>query len=191
MATVFDNSQVVHLWARQGQLTARNPKQSLSFVGETLFSYRMPLARHVKGTDGAAAVLLAAGRFSVTTAHHRTQAERACVRWLAVFHVPNVRPCCVAEHLDNLRHLGKRIDEAADKSARARTEGNRIWWKNHAAAATCAYRDYARFFGLDDVLAAATLSSMAVETPAGILADWCDEHDRPELAARLRKKTEF
>lgn len=48
MKTVFDNRQVVHVWAQQNQETSRSNNGHLHFTGPTLYSYNTPIAHFIR-----------------------------------------------------------------------------------------------------------------------------------------------
>lgn len=74
MKTVFTNSMCAHVWAQQSQASGRS--NSMSFEGDTLFSYGTPIARILKSRRGRV-LLLTSRAYSNTTAGHRSQAWRA------------------------------------------------------------------------------------------------------------------
>lgn len=75
-----DTAQCAHVWAQQTQARGRNPKGSVFFEGETIYSYRhsAPMARFLSATvDGARIVLLCECKYSVTTSSHQNDVRRA------------------------------------------------------------------------------------------------------------------
>ncbi len=67
--------EVFHLWANQSRTRAKSG--SVSFQGETLFSYAAPIGKIVKLENGETIVILNPCRYSVTTSGHQTQAGYA------------------------------------------------------------------------------------------------------------------
>ena len=85
---VVSSAQVAHLWAHQAQSNARNSCGSMSFNGDTLYSYSTPIGRIVQSSQGETVALLTSHSYSVTTSgKHMGSAWRA-VRHLPHFSVP-------------------------------------------------------------------------------------------------------
>lgn len=77
MKTVFSNAQVRHVWATGTQDHGRSHNGNFSFQGDTLYSYRTPIARRVKPALKSSGVdfvyLISSESYSVTTASkHRS-----------------------------------------------------------------------------------------------------------------------
>jgi hypothetical protein len=87
MRKVFRNSEeCIHIWASRSQDEGRSA--NTFFEGDTLYSYghHFPLAKFVKSKQGAVAVLLNAGSYSVTTSRQQS-ATRHAVNHLTSFTV--------------------------------------------------------------------------------------------------------
>lgn len=78
--TVFETSQVAHIWANQLQSTGRNAHNNFYFDAETIYSYgrHFPIARIVKNSERVEGVLFTEQRYSNTTAKHIALVAHAC-----------------------------------------------------------------------------------------------------------------
>lgn len=90
MRRVVNSQQVAHLWANQSQSDARNGSGSVSFAGDTLYSYRTPIARVVDSVSGRRVALITCERYSATTSSRHMPAARSAVRHMQSFHVPSL-----------------------------------------------------------------------------------------------------
>lgn len=163
---VVDSSEVAHLWAHKAQDSARNAKNSVFFLGDTIFSYgeHFPIARHVTNKTGSA-VLFTTAHYSVTTAGHCSMV-RSAVSHLTVFHVPNVKAEDKAEHVANLKDYAERIRKSLLTSARARSEYAKGWNHSHALELREEAIKYAKFFRLAHskvIPAVPTLDSVSLQ----------------------------
>lgn len=102
---VYPTDQVAHLWANKVQESARNPRRNFYYDGDTIYSYgrHFPIARHVTGADGRAAILLTTRTYSNTTAGHISEVWQSIpheYRPDRVFHVwdPSNHPHTQLEH---------------------------------------------------------------------------------------------
>lgn len=103
MKTVFSNSMTAHVWAQQSQ--PHGHSGSMSFDGDTLYSYRTPIARIVPLTVGSVA-LVTSQRYSITTSSkHMPTVRRALPETIRAFYVDNVRATSKREHSENLAAL--------------------------------------------------------------------------------------
>jgi len=106
MRTVFNNSEVAHVWASQQQASGKSG--NIFFEGVSIYSYgyHFEMARFVRPD----VVFLTTRGYSNTTAKHLSQARRA-VSHLTTFTVPDFD-----DHAANLAYFiteaSKRIDEA-------------------------------------------------------------------------------
>lgn len=88
MKTVFDTRQCVHVWAQQTQPHGR--AGNVRFEGDTLYSYRMPIARILPGVLNADSVALISSLApTVTTKRHVSEA-RGATRHMRSFMVPDL-----------------------------------------------------------------------------------------------------
>jgi hypothetical protein len=144
---VVDSSEVAHLWAHKVQSEAHNPKGSVFFREETIFSYgeHFPIARHVTSRSGKSAVLFTTKSYSVTTSSHCSMV-RSAVSHLTLFSVPNVFARVKAEHEGNLADYAKRISASLLKAARARQ--HKEWHHKEALELRAEAIQYAKFFAL-------------------------------------------
>ncbi len=75
MKTVFPNAMVAHIWAQGRQESGRSGHGNVFFEGPRLFSYGHHFLTAYRLPDGAA--FLNAGKYSVSTSRHQSQAWRA------------------------------------------------------------------------------------------------------------------
>ena len=122
MRTVFSNSEIVHVWAAQDQYRDHGKANSMSFSGDTLYSYAAKIA---KITGGVA--LLIDRSWSVTTSAHQGLA-RAAVSHLKKFTVASLKP----DHAENVRHYESKIKNSFERHFRARSRKVSIFEENHA-----------------------------------------------------------
>lgn len=88
MKKVFSNNdQVIHVWAQRTQHVGYNPKRSLSFNGDTLYSYATPIAEFVPAHK---ACLISSKSYSNTTAKHIPNSSDIPDSW-KVFYVPHLK----------------------------------------------------------------------------------------------------
>lgn len=88
MRTVFDNHMVAHVWAQRTQETGRSHNGNFWFEGETIYSYRTPIARFIT-TKSATVALVTSETFSVTTSgKHMGPIRRALRDDMPTFYVP-------------------------------------------------------------------------------------------------------
>lgn len=87
MKTVFNNSQLCHVWASQNQEHGRNSNGSLYFNGNTIFSYgsHYTLGKIIS-VNGERIVLINNTSYSNTTANHQNEVSSATTH-LRRFHV--------------------------------------------------------------------------------------------------------
>lgn len=130
MRKVFDNAMVAHVWAQQRQSEARSHNGNFWFDGDTIFSYRTPIARLLRGEDGAMVALISSHRYSISTNGHRSDIYRALPRTIRTFEVPHLgvsggRVTSVMDiestHRANLSALVTEYGELVAKMKRART----------------------------------------------------------------------
>jgi len=153
--TVFPTNEVPHLWAHKVQDSARNAQGNLYFDGEVIYSYgsHFPIARHITNAKGKPAVLFTEQGYSSTTSGHKSAVHSAIPSGLPVFTVPELGlkwDCNLdSAHVANLRYFQAQIDEAIEKSARARSNGE--WLLKSAGEHRDTMRKYAQFFGIKNV----------------------------------------
>lgn len=121
--TVFSNAMVAHVWAQQEQEYGRNGKGTFYFRDATIYSYcdDYPVGNFVDCPDGARAVLLWSGSYSVTASSHQSLARRA-VRGTRAFTVPDLLTDTCGQEApaaDNLTYLAERVSGAIEEVKRA------------------------------------------------------------------------
>jgi hypothetical protein len=135
MRTVFNNDELVHVWASQSQ--DEGNANSMSFRYGTLYSYAAKIGKIV---DGVA--LLVDRKWSVTTSAHQSLAYGA-VSHLTRFRVASVEP----DHKDNINHYVDEIKDSFTRYFRARQNKPYIHSENHGwHQEMIAYADY---FGIN------------------------------------------
>ncbi len=108
MKTVFNSSEVPHIWALQNQESGRNAHDNFYFKGKTIFSYggHFPIAT-IDGEN----VLFTMRTYSNTTAKHISKAMRAIshknIIWC--YDVPTMLNCADYEHIQNLDRWKREI----------------------------------------------------------------------------------
>jgi hypothetical protein len=145
MRTVFDNQMVYHVWAQQSQDHGRNAKESASFQGATAYSYRAAIARFVDKDT----VLFSNRRWSVTTASHQSDAQRAASHVKNKFWVRDIGGTFGnVDHGANLAWFGEQILSTATKAKRARS--NKEWLLSQVQEVVSQANRYAAHFGLKE-----------------------------------------
>jgi len=160
MRTVFTNDMLVHVFAQQTQAHGRS--NSMHFEGDTLYSYHTPIARIVwsKANPTQRVMLITSESHSVTTAQHKSRANRA---WgYAVFHVPSLG-VSGGRHsegawgkvpkVDHKRNLSFMVGEYYDYVSRLKRARD-LWREVSESLADVAapIHRYAETFGLHHVL---------------------------------------
>jgi len=117
--TVFDTSEIPHLWAHQTQVSARNKQGNLYFQDEVIYSYgpHFAIARHVRNAKGVKAVLFTTRTYSNTTAGHIRAVRGSIPASVPVIRVDSVWNNPSVQTLDDIQ---KEIDEHVKKSERAK-----------------------------------------------------------------------
>ncbi len=174
MKTVFNNSEVCHVWAAQKQDQGKSG--NIFFAGKSIYSYgsHFEMARFITPE----VVFITTRSYSVTTSGHLSRVRRA-VSHLITFTVPSF-----TDHAANLAYLiaeaTKRIDEA--KKARSTWKIENIL--KHFS--TDAITQYAFLFGL-------TLPELPA-IPADLrqsLTDKANVYRVKEHAANEKRQAEF
>jgi hypothetical protein len=145
MKTVFDNAQTAHVWAQQSQPRGRSGNGNLSFEGDTLFSYRTPIAR-IATVNGKRVALITSERYSITTSGKHMPAACRAVSHMPTFYVPHLGDDAIGV---NLRVLVENYEAAKMRIRRAR-EFRYISYAEFLKGAAEQAVEYARTFGLPD-----------------------------------------
>jgi len=129
--TVFNNRMVAHVWAQQTQESGKSHNGNFHFQGDTIYSYRTPLARFIKTLQGETVVLLDTCRYSVTTSgKHWPAINRALPSGLTQYDVPSV---------SNVRGNGPDHTKNLSALAAAYTAAVAGFMKARHVASLCAY----------------------------------------------------
>jgi len=130
MAQVHDNGMVAHIWAHASQESARSHNGNFWFEGDTIYSYRTPLARIHVAPNGDKIALRTSETYSVTTSgKHEPAISRAlnygC--YIKDFSVPSIGIAggrlggsTTIDHAANVAFLVKAYEDAKGKTRRAR-----------------------------------------------------------------------
>lgn len=120
MKTVFNNDELVHVWAQNNQEEGRNAKNTFSFHFGHLYSYTTKIADIIELKNNTVA-LFTTERYSQTTDQQQSKAEQAA-RHLTCFTVPNLVYGWdkKIDHKGNLAYFKEQVKEHILKSARAR-----------------------------------------------------------------------
>jgi hypothetical protein len=148
---IVPNSQVAHLWAHQGQDSARSGNGNISFNGPLLTSYNTYIARIVKDKTGNNVALLSKKTYSPTTSQHLGDArsalgygENTVMPWFIVDNLgTSYDKDLVQTHLRNINAmLAEFVDECA-KHTRARESGDyRVEYLRQKATTIREYADH-------------------------------------------------
>ncbi len=133
------NDMVAHLWANRSQESASNPQKNFFFIGDTIYSYRTPIAQHITH-KGQSAVLLTNWTHSKTTKGHKRLVETACSH-LPVFHTYEF----TCNHSQQLAVYRAEYATLVGKCVKAR--GSRRLEALHRLVEEA--NQYAAFFGLE------------------------------------------
>ena len=89
---VHDNGMVAHIWAHQSQDSARSNNGNFWFEGDTIYSYRTPIARLIPSLDGKVALRTNETFSTTTSGKHEPAISRALDygRYIKDFHVPSI-----------------------------------------------------------------------------------------------------
>lgn len=110
MKTVFSNHELPHIWASQSQPEGR--ANSMRFEGDTLFSYREPIARILPGGY----VAITTRDWSVTTNRHVSRAASATSHMKRV-HIRDVVTSPERQRAEVMLHIEELMREAAKSRA--------------------------------------------------------------------------
>ena len=122
--TVYDTSEIAHLWMHKAQGNATNKQHNFYFEGDTIYSYgsHFPIARHVESAAGVPAVFFTTGSYSPTTSQHVSQVRQAIPHSVPTFHVqyPTLDNRKQADYFkDAVKDAEKTLSESKSKSQKA------------------------------------------------------------------------
>jgi len=120
MQTVFNNSDLCHVFAQQSQEYGKNAGETLFFEDKVIYSYgyHYPMAKII---DGFA--LVNSSRYSNTTAKQTSFLKRALYQ--TIIEVPNPKAKSKEDHIKNMDNFFDNVIQYQKKASRARTEENR------------------------------------------------------------------
>jgi hypothetical protein len=191
MRTVFDNSMVAHVWAQQNQRSGRNAKDSFSFAGGCLYSYRTAIAQFVKPD----VVLISNRSYSQTTSKHQSYMRRALSNQKK-FYVVECRGLGVADDIDHPRNVNDyeyRLNELVKKCSRAKS--NLSWLLGQLQSLAMEQADYIKTFkvkGLKAYKLPKTFDVEALKAKASEIdvLEASKREAEAQAAEELRKKQE-
>lgn len=175
MAT--DGKQCAHIWAQQTKASGQG-YGAIRFDGDTLYSYREPIARIVKNARGTAALLRDA-TFSVTTSTHQSYA-RGAVSHMRSFTVSDIH----APKSEDVREAyAAKLEKMALDIARMRSDPQ--WRLEHARRLEKEANDCAAFFDWQWRLA---LPEISKEHLAKLRADALAKSKKERLQREERER---
>jgi len=195
MRTVFTNDMLVHVFAQQTQTHGRS--NSMHFEGDTLYSYRTPIARIVwsKADPKRRVMLITSESYGVTTAQHKSRADQT---WgYAVFHVPslgvsggmhNEGAWGKVPKVDHKRNLSFMVGEYYDYVSRLKRA--RDLWREVSeslADAAAPIHRYTETFGLKHTLDVAGDTAIVLQARAEREA----HANTPQAIAKRAKSAEY
>jgi len=127
MQTVFNNSDLCHVFAQQSQEYGKNAGETLFFEDKVIYSYgyHYPMAKII---DGFA--LVNSSRYSNTTAKQTSFLKRALYQ--TIIEVPNPKAKSKEDHIKNMDNFFDNVIQYQKKASRARTEDNRDFYEMQA-----------------------------------------------------------
>lgn len=153
----MNHSELTHKWAH-AEPDASRRSGSLSFVGDTLYSYSTPIAKIYRNKRGVL-VLFSEHRYSVSTAGHISLGEQA-VSHLDSLRVPRYIIGSRGEgryrysvnekqdHATNLAHLASVAADHLKAAQRAQRTFGVEWRQREALDALRGFARYCAFFGI-------------------------------------------
>lgn len=153
----MNHSELTHKWAH-AEPDASRRSGSMSFVGDTLYSYSTPIAKIYRNKRGVL-VLFSEHRYSVSTAEHIRLGEQA-VSHLDRLRVPRYIIGSRGEgryrysvnekqdHADNLMYFTAQAADALKAAQRAQRTLGVEWRQREALNALRGFARYCEFFGI-------------------------------------------
>lgn len=203
----MNHSELAHKWAHAAPGASRRCG-SMSFVGDTLYSYATPIARIYRNKRGAMA-LLSDHSYSMSTSKHISHALRA-VSHLSALRVPRYilgshgegryrySVNAAQDHAANLEYFANNAQQALASAQRAQQARNVEWRREAAERALECWQIYAAYFGIRRKApalpaaewAAALERARRIENPDPASADK-RERERAKRAAAANAVTEY
>lgn len=145
----YNNGMVAHIWANRSKPSARSSNGNFWFEGDTIYSYRTPIAKLYPGC----ALVSSAGYSSTTRGKHLPAIRRALS--CQSFTVPSIgarggmnNGSDKIDHAENLEHFEKGFQSAVKSWERARDGGCMIYNSALAAGIADTMSEYAATFHL-------------------------------------------
>lgn len=144
MKTVFNNSEVCHIFARQTQDAGQNQGRSIFFDGNTIFSYgrHFPMVSIPENLRTDVKIAFITNRsYSNTTAKHLSNVRRAISHFQTVY-CYNPQNAVNDIHGENIRYFREDILQCAKLEIRARKKSRAIYNTVRAALSLQNYVSY-------------------------------------------------
>ena len=187
MKKVFSNSELPHVWANRQQSEGTTPNRNFYFHGDIIYSYgsHFPIAKFVKDSEGAEAVLFTNRSYSNSTAKHIGQTHRAIPHGINIIYCYDPGNTNSFGHIDNFKVWYKQLDAQARKLQNARKPEIYL---NAISQISKEAKIYADFFKIDlpaDIVEISTIENK--EQFAGIYAKRL-EREKLEAEKALKAK---
>lgn len=142
--TVYDTSEIAHLWAHQAKRYARNKQDNFSFRGTELISYATCIAEIAANRRGEQAAIISTEKYSLTTSGHQYAACAATSHMRRIC-VPKIAWTHSAQRAD----FAQKILDAMEEIADARNRISRAKRHEKAQRIVESANEYCSFFDLE------------------------------------------
>jgi len=143
MKTVFNNSELAHIYANQSQNSGRNSSSSFYFEGKTIYSYggHFPIAKIVTNENGLECMLFTYRTYSNTTAKQISIVRNATRQYKKIYcHTPSLN------HSNNFASWLQLAEHEATKLIKAKKPE---LYLNELSRLNSQVIEYAQFFSLE------------------------------------------
>jgi hypothetical protein len=143
MKTVFNNSELAHIYANQTQQTGRNSSSTFYFEGKTIYSYggHFPIAKIITNEQGNEAMLFTYRAYSNTTGKQISIVRSATRQWKKIYcHTPSLN------HSSNFASWLQLAEHEATKLQKAKKPE---LYLNELRRLNSQVIEYAQFFDLE------------------------------------------
>lgn len=187
MKTVFSNSMVAHVWAQQTQDEGRSNNGNFWFKGDTIYSYRTPIARFVPTGTAGRIVLMSSENYSPTTAGKHMRPIGAAVNYdyIRVPYIGRGDWNEAPQHDKNLAYLVEQYTNEVGRINRARSAPSNYCWEHLAKLADLAIK-YANAFGMAEPALNSFADRRQIEEARAVRD--AKNNTPAAIAARERKK---
>lgn len=143
MKTVFNNSELAHIYANQTQQRGRNSSSTFYFEGKTIYSYggHFPIAKIITNEQGNEAMLFTYRAYSNTTGKQISIVRSATRQWKKIYcHTPSLN------HSSNFASWLQLAEHEATKLIKAKKPE---LYLNELSRLNSQVIEYAQFFDLE------------------------------------------